>query len=155
MLLIAFVVLAAVSCSHGNSTDTRLSVVVREANGDELLRAALPGSGRFGISYRHSYYDAPAVERFSVARGARKPVLELVEISSPHDGVLDYYELEGDKRRDGETSGWTSLLPVERQRFETLPLIATEKGRRTLVVAGEEHPLYRADGPRHLVLNVE
>jgi hypothetical protein len=47
------------------------------------------------------------------------------------------------------------LLPEEARRFEELPLIGTERGQRTVVVSGEQVPLYGDDGPRHVIIRVE
>jgi hypothetical protein len=125
------------------------SVVVRDDGGRTVVHAALPDSGRFQIEYTHSYYDAPATEHFVAKRDGS---FELVEISSPSEAVLDYYELEGRKEAEGELF---RLAPYEPRSFETLPLIGTEKGRRTLVVSNERFPLYDGDVPRHVTIRVE
>jgi len=76
----------------------------------------------------------------------------LVAVASPSEAVLDYYELEGRRRADG---GWRRLEPAATPRLATLPLIATELGRRTLVVGGRRLPLFEAgQGPTRLVLTV-
>ena len=115
-----------------------------------IFRAPLPASGEFEIEYVHSYYNAPTTEHF-VAEGDES--FEVVEISSPSEAVLDYYELPGRKEKaDGERM---RIVPHEPRRFEELPLIGTEKGQRTLVVSGERFPLYAEDGPRHVSVQVE
>jgi hypothetical protein len=131
------------------ATDRGSSVLVHDANGRTIVRAALPDSGRFGIEYVHSYYEVPATEHFVAEEDGS---FELVEISSPSEAVLDYYELEG-RKEVGD--GLFRLTPEERQRFDKLPLIGTEKGQRTLVVSGERFPLYEEDGPRHITIRVE
>ena len=115
-----------------------------------VFRAPLPGSGGFEIEYVHSYYEDPAAEHF-VAAGDGS--FDLVEVSSPSEAVLDYYEIEG--RKEEADGGRMRLLPDEPQRFEELPLIGTEKGRRTLVVSGERRPLYEEGGSRHVTIGVE
>lgn len=129
--------------------DWGTSVVVRDPDGRVFARSSLSGSGDFRIEYVHSYYEAPAAEHFVAERNGD---FELVEISSPSEAVLDYYELEGRKSADGK---WMSLTPDEPRRFDTLPLIGTEKGRRTLVTPEGRLPLYAEDGPRHLTIRVE
>jgi hypothetical protein len=129
--------------------DWGASVVVRDDGGRTVVHAALPDSGRFQIEYTHSYYDAPATENFVAKRDGS---FELVEISSPSEAVLDYYELEGRKKAEGELF---RLAPDKPRRFETLPLIGTEKGRRTLIASNEEFPLYEASVPRHVTIRVE
>ena len=121
------------------------SVVVRDEDGVVVAEARLPVSGRFAIEYRHSYYGVPAREVFA----ADESGFRMVEIASPNEGVLDYYELAGTKRRNG----WMRLTPARPRRFERLPLIATPVGRRTLEVGGRRYALH--DGaPRHLTVEV-
>lgn len=114
-----------------------------------ISRSPLPSSGDFQIEYVHSYYDAPATEHF-VAREDGN--FELVGVSSSSEAVLDYYELEGRKEIEGEL---LRLVPDEPQEFEALPLIGTQRGRRTLVVSGERFSLYGEGGARHIVVEVE
>ena len=126
-----------------------MSVVVRDSEGGTTSRYPLPGSGEFEIEYVHSYYQVPAAEHFVAERDGS---FELFEVSSPSEAVLDYYEMEG-RKETGDDLLW--LVPEEPQRFETLPLIATEKGRRTLVVSGERIPLYEEGGLHHVTIQVE
>jgi hypothetical protein len=122
------------------------SVVVRDEDGVVLAEARLPASGRFAIEYRHSYYRVPAREEFT----ADESGFRMVEIASPSEAVLDYYELAGTKRR----SGWMRLTPARPRHFERLPLIATPIGRRTLEVGGRRYALH--DGaPRHVTVELE
>lgn len=122
--------------------------MVRNEAGEQTARLSLPESGEFGLAYRHSYYRAPATEHF-VAGGEG---FRLVGISSTNGGVLDYYELDGERRDRGERM----LLDLEVERgYDSLPLIATQEGRRTLVAGGERLPLYTEDGARHLTIEVE
>jgi hypothetical protein len=126
-----------------------MSVVVRDPEGRMISRDPLPGSGEFEIEYVHSYYQAPAAEHFVAEKDGS---FELFEVSSPSEAVLDYYELEGRKETRDD---FLRLLPEKPQRFETLPLIATDKGRRTLVVSGERIPLYEEGGMRRVKIQVE
>jgi hypothetical protein len=131
------------------TNDWGSSVVVRDDGDRTVARAALPESGRFRIEYMHSYYEVPATEHFVAEEDGS---FELVEISSPSEAVLDYYELEGRKEAGDDLF---RLAPEEHQRFEALPLIGTEKGERTFVVSDERVPLYEEDGPRHVTIRVE
>lgn len=140
----ALLILAGTFTVHRGS-----SVLVYDADGRTVARAALPDSGRFGIEYVHSYYEVPATEHFVAEEDGS---FELVEISSPSEAVLDYYELEGRKEANED---FFSLAPDSPQRFDALPLIGTEKGERTLVVSGERFPLYEESAPRHVTLRVE
>jgi hypothetical protein len=131
------------------ATDRGASVLVHDADGRTIVRAALPDSGLFGIEYVHSYYEVPATEHFVAEEDGS---FELVEISSPSEAVLDYYQLEGRKE---DREDLFSLAPDSPQRFDKLPLIGTEKGERILVVSGERFPLYEENGPRHITIRVE
>jgi hypothetical protein len=131
------------------TNDWESSVVVRDDGGRTVAHAVLPDSGRFRIEYTHSYYEAPATEHFVAKRDGS---FELVEISSPSEAVLDCYELEARKEAEGELF---RLVPDEPRSFETLPLIGTEKGRRTLIASNEQFPLYEASVPCHVTIRVE
>ena len=147
-----FLVLAGVALlilAGAFTIDWGSSVLVYDVEDRTVASAALPDSGRFGIEYVHSYYEVPATEHFVAEEDGS---FELVEISSPSEAVLDYYELEGRKEAGEDLF---SLAPEEPQRFDALPLIGTEKGRRTLVVSGERFPLYEEDGMRHVTIRVE
>ena len=138
--------LLAASVAYVNGWGT--SVVVRDPE-QISSRYPLPGSEEFEIEYVHSYYGVPAVEHFVANEDGS---FELFEVSSSSEAVLDYYEMDG-RKETGDDLLW--LVLEEPQRFETLPLIATEKGRRTLVVSGERMPLYEDDRPRHVTIQVE
>jgi len=123
------------------------AVVVADERGREVANVPLPEAGRFALSYRHSVYRAEVTEMFAVADGG----FRLVAIASPSEAVLDYYELEG-RRVAGH--GWR-LEPAATPRLESLPLVATEVGRRTLVVGDRRVPLFTPGGsPAHLVLSI-
>jgi hypothetical protein len=123
------------------------AVVVADERGRELASVPLPEAGRFALSYRHSIYRAEVTETFAVADGG----FRLVAIASPSEAVLDYYELEGRRVAD---HGWR-LEPAATPRLKSLPLVATEVGRRTLVVGDRQVPLFTPGGsPAHLVLSV-
>lgn len=122
--------------------------MVRGESGERTGSLPLPESGEFGLEYRHSYYRAPATEHFV----AGSEGFRLVGISSTNGGVLDYYELKGER----EDRGDRMLLDLDAEHgYDSLPLIATQEGRRTLVAGGERLPLYTEDGPRHLTVEVE
>ena len=66
-----------------------------------------------------------------------------MEIASPSEAVLDYYEVAGARSRRG---GWWTLRLARPARFTRMALAATAVGRRTLVAGGERAPLFRRDG---------
>jgi hypothetical protein len=124
------------------------AVVVADERGREVARVRLPASGRFALRYRHSVYRAEVTETFAAgADGFR-----LVTIASPSEAVLDYYQLEGRRAASGPL--WR-LEPAASLALASLPLVATDVGRRTLVVGDRQVPLFAAGGaPAHLVLTV-
>jgi hypothetical protein len=116
------------------------AVVVADERGREVASVPLPEAGRFALSYRHSVYRAEVTETFAVADGG----FRLVAIASPSEAVLDYYELEGRRVAD---HGWR-LEPAATPRLASLPLVATEVGRRTLVVGDHRVPCSPRAGAR-------
>jgi Domain of unknown function (DUF1850) len=120
-------------------------VVARTPGGERI--ADLRVMSTFALEYVHSYYRQPARETFRVSGDGG---FELVEISSPSEAVLDYYEIEGARTRRG--GRWT-LRPARPVRFHEMALAATDIGRRTLVVGDRREPLY--GGPVHLRIAVE
>jgi len=136
----ALAVLALAGCGGGPE------VVARDGDGGVVAQTALPQDGRFALTYRHSVYESPAEERFRAVDGG----FVLDSIASPNARVLDYYELDGQRTREG---GLWVLHPDRKARFDTMPLAATRRGQRTLV-AGDRHlPLY--GNAVHLRLVVE
>jgi hypothetical protein len=125
-------------------------VVVRTASGEEVTAARLGARGEFGLAYRHSVHRVAAEERFRAAPGGG---FALVAIASPSEAVLDYYAIDGRRRRAG---GRWLLAPARPPRFDSLALAATRVGRRTLVAGNRRAPLWRADGrAAHLRITVE
>jgi hypothetical protein len=125
-------------------------VVATDRDGRTVAELELPRTGAFELAYRHSYYRRPALERFVAGDDG---AFRLVEIASPSEAVLDYYEVEGARRHDG---GWWRLKPARPVRFGRMALAATAVGRRTLVAGGERAPLFRRDGrASHLTIAVE
>jgi hypothetical protein len=148
--VLAVVVIAAVAAAAGlrlARDDGHPAVVVADERGREVASVPLPEGGRFALAYRHSVYRAEVTETFAVTDGG----FRLVEIRSPSEAVLDYYELEGRRVAD---HGWR-LEPAGTPRLESLPLVATEVGRRTLVAGDRRVPLFEEGGAAaHLVLRV-
>jgi hypothetical protein len=124
------------------------AVVVADERGRQLASVRLPEGGRFALQYRHSVYQAEVTETFAATGGG----FRLVAVASPSEAVLDYYELEGRRGRDG---GWWRLEPDATPRLDALPLLATEVGRRTLVVEDRRLPLFDPGGTSaRLVLTI-
>jgi Domain of unknown function (DUF1850) len=146
-LLVAVAAAALVAAPWREGGDPAV-VVVADERGRELAAVPLPPSGRFALRYRHSVYRAEVTETFAASGDG----FRLVAVASPSEAVLDYYELEGRRGRDG---GWRRLEPDAAPRLVTLPMAATEVGRRTLVVEDRRLPLFEpGGGPVRLVLSV-
>jgi len=152
--IVALATAIAVAVTAADSGDPR-SLVVRDASGNELARAALPSPESFALRYRNAVYHSTAEEHFAVDDGR----LLLVELRAEELAVLEeYYSAVGALRTSGDsTLGWR--IAVERPPIE-LPLRvrATELGRRTLVVGDRVIALWelvagRADSL--VVLSVE
>jgi hypothetical protein len=125
-------------------------VVVTDQRGREVVRVPLPDGGRFALRYRHSVYRAEVTETFAAGGDG----FRLVAVASPSEAVLDYYQLEGRRAASGPGPLWR-LEPAASPLLASLPLVATEVGRRTLVVGDRRLPLYASGGaPAHLVLTV-
>lgn len=124
------------------------TVTVTDAQGDVIAREPLPADGAFDLTYRHSVYGVPARERFAALPDGG---FQLLAVSSPSEAVLDYYGVAGARRQAG---GWWRLELAEPPAHDRLPLIATPRGRRTLVVAEAVTALYPSEGSRHLVVAV-
>ena len=124
------------------------AVVVADERGRQLASVRLPEGGRFALQYRHSVYQVEVTESFAATDGG----FRLVAVASPSEAVLDYYELEGPRVLD---QGWRRLEPSGTPNLAALPLVATELGRRTLVVGDRRLPLFgRAADPSRVVLTV-
>ena len=125
----ALALLALAGCGGGPE------IVARDDQGDVVAEAALPQDGRFALTYRHSVYEAPAEERFRAVEGG----FVLDSVASPSAQVIDYYEIEGQRTREG---GLYVIRPDHPARFDTMPLAATRRGQRTLVAGDQRLPLY-------------
>lgn len=124
-------------------------VVVTDVDGERIAASRLGPDGRFALTFRHSVYGSRAREVFVAdADGG----FRLVTIASPSEAVLDYYAVAGERSRDRD--GWWHLDLAAPARFDALPLIASETGRRTLEVAQRRVALFAGAGPRHLRVTV-
>ncbi|MFI6813897.1 DUF1850 domain-containing protein [Nonomuraea sp. NPDC050328] len=101
---------------------------------------ALPPDGRFALTYVHSVYKAPSADLFQV-HGRRFTMYAAVSTSG---GVLDYYALEG--RRESLPGGVFRLTLDSPATYESLDLLATSLGRRTLHAGGRCLALYPETG---------
>lgn len=148
---LATVVLAAAALSGSVAASTAAPrwVVVRDAAGVELARAALPPDGAFSLRYRNSLYGSIAEERFRAAGDH----LDLVGLAAEELAVLEeYYGAVGATRT---RAGLPWRIAVERPSVP-LPLRvqATALGERTLLTSGDPIGLWQlvAGHPSTLVV---
>ena len=115
-------------------------VVVRDAAGSELARAALPPSEGFALRYRNSVYESIAEEHFQV----NGDHLRLVELRADELAVLEEYYIAVGAVSGGPNSNLTWSISVERPPI-ALPLRvqATALGERTLLTTEREIALWR------------
>ncbi|MGH2427475.1 MAG: hypothetical protein ACRDGV_01120 [Candidatus Limnocylindria bacterium] len=144
----------AALASAGGSGQT---LVVRDRQGGELARVALPAEPSFSLRYRNSLYGSLAEERFMVGADGR---MELVMLAADEVAVLEeYYAVDGapmpaaasDSRR------WRAA-PARAVALHELTIAATDLGERTLLVPGQ--PSVRlwqlvGDGNPSVIVSVE
>jgi Domain of unknown function (DUF1850) len=148
LAVVVVAVAAAVVAGAARGDAGAPAVVVADERGREVASVPLPPSGRFTLRYRHSVYRAEVTETFAVQDAG----FRLVAVASPSEAVLDYYELAGRRVVDG---AWRRLEPTSTARLDRLPLVATELGRRTLVVGSRRLPLFEpGQAPARLVRTV-
>jgi len=136
MLALAASIAGAVTAADAGDSQW---LVVRDASGTELARAALPSTRSFALRYRNSVYHSTAEEHFAVDDGS----LRLVELRAEELAVLEEYYTAVGASRASDDSALEWRVAVERPPIE-LPLRvrATELGRRTVVVGDEAIALW-------------
>lgn len=123
--------------------------VVARAEASGRIVAAFPASRGegFSLTYVHSVYRQPASEDFVVdARG-----FSLARIASPSEAVLEYYA-----RREPivRTDTGYEVRPAGSQgvHVESLRVLASAEGARTLVMGMERAPLFAIGSPGRAVI---
>ena len=118
------------------------AVVVADERGRELASVPLPEDHRFALTDRHSVYQAEVTETFAVTAAAsgwsRSP-----PPARPCSTTTSWRAAASPT-----TAGAWSRPPPP--RLASLPLVATEVGRRTLVAGDRRLPLFEpgaAPGP--------
>lgn len=117
----------------GGSSPATLRVSLPD--GSVLARVPLPDDGSLALRYRNSLYGTVAEERFEATTDGR---LRLVGLAAEQLAVLEeYYAIDTPARRVDGDLGW-SADPAHVPVIETLRVAATDRGERTLHVAGHE-----------------
>jgi hypothetical protein len=137
--------LTAVALAIGWAAWPTAVVEVRDdATGATFARWALDEAAPLRLSYVHSIYRRPGTEEFRVGSLG----LTLVRLASPSEAVLEYYARPepiaraGDEYevRVGACRGVPTCVGADAARRMTV--LASALGRRTLLYAGHELPLY-------------
>jgi hypothetical protein len=137
VVLVGSLIVAAAAWARDDSEPW---LVVRDDGGTELARVALPESRELTLRYRNSIYHSLAEEHFHVSGR----MLDLVALSAEEPAVLEEYYGAFGASRDDTAGDLAWSVAVERPLF-TLPLRiqATALGERTLLVDGDEIPLWQ------------
>jgi hypothetical protein len=131
---IACLLLLSTSASAERPDAPRLRLALPD--GTTLATVTLPADGSFALRYRNSLYGTLAEERFVVTdRGE----LRVVELAADQLAVLEeYYAITSPARLALEADGraWTAS-PAHVPEITRLQIAATDRGERTLLVAGQ------------------
>ncbi len=129
-IAIAVALLTGTAVAGGDAQPT---LVITLPDGRILARVLLPEDGSLALRYRNSLYGTIAEERFeATAHGC----LRLVGLGAEQLAVLEeYYAIDTPARRVAGDLGW-SAAPAHVPVIETLRIAATDRGERTLHVAG-------------------
>ncbi|HEU5318826.1 MAG TPA: DUF1850 domain-containing protein [Chloroflexota bacterium] len=121
---------------------TRAVRIVDETNGRQLACVAARAGTELRVAYVHSIYRQPASEEFVV----RDDALELTRLRSPSLPVMEYYARREPIQQD--VAGYT--IEVAPERHQSLPVLVSRLGERTVHYDGRVWPLYElaADGDR-------
>jgi hypothetical protein len=123
--------LSAGSVGSGAGTTLRVSL----PDGQVLLRVALPADAAFALRYRNSLYGSLAQERFVVMDDG---ALRLTELRAEELAVLEeYYAIATPARAVGGRLGLVAD-PAHVPEITALQVAATDRGARTLIVAGHD-----------------
>ncbi len=121
-------------------------LVVADEDGAALWRRPATEGSVVVLRYTNSLYLAPVQERFEV-RGGR---LQLIQVASTSEAVLEYNRHPGPYRRSG---AWL-IASVSGVTLDVLALRVGERGRPTLEVDGATLPLYQAGSGTGLRISV-
>jgi hypothetical protein len=110
------------------------SLRVALPHGTTLATVPLPADGAFALRYRNSLYGTQAEERFIVTDDGE---LRLVELAADQLAVLEeYYAITSPARPAADRRAWTAT-PAHVPLITELRIAATDRGERTLLVAGQ------------------
>lgn len=135
VLAVALLAVLASAAAAGVFGASRPTLLVSLPDGRTVARLSLPESGEVTLRYRNSLYGTLAAERFVVTGDGR---LRLVGLEAEQLAVLEeYYAVNLVSTRQGGAltyAGPPSHTPVIR----SLRIAATDRGERTLLVAGHD-----------------
>lgn len=118
--------------------------VLARAEASGRIVAVFPASrgDEFSLTYLHSVYRQPAAEDFVVEAAG----FSLARIASPSEAVLEYY---GRHEPIVRTETGYEVRPAARRRVhvESLRVLASVEGARTLVMGMDRAPLFATSSP--------
>lgn len=123
------------------------TLVVADADGAVRWRLPVHEGSLVVLQYTNSLYLAPVWERFTV-RASR---LQLTDVSSTSEAVLEYNRHPGPYRRAGPVV----TAAVAGTALDLLPLRVGDRGRPTLLVDGVTLPLYQTGVGAGLRISVQ
>jgi hypothetical protein len=132
------VVAAALTLSIGAAAVGRTSATlyISLPDGRVVASVPLPEDGALALRYRNSLYGTLAEERFTVTDDGR---LRLVGLRAEQLAVLEeYYAIDTPADRIGTDGMAWEARPARGSPIRTLRVAATDRGERTLLVAGHE-----------------
>ncbi len=127
-------VLGATSVGTRHQPAAEWLLIGRSEAGQILLSVPLPESS-FALRYRNSLYGSLAEERFRIDATGR---LVLRELASDEAALLgEYYDVAQRPRRAplSDARDWVAP-PVDQTTIEELPVLASRRGQRALLVEG-------------------
>ena len=130
ILILLTLPLVALAASRGDRT-----LVVRGPDDDVLAVVELP-DGTFRLSYRNSIYRSVAEESYRVSDSGQ---IVLETLAADELAVLEeYYAIDEPARRTSSGARAWVADPARPVVLDELIVAATDLGRRTLLVRGEE-----------------
>lgn len=135
-LAVVAAVLALMMAAAAVGGISRPALRVSLPDGTVLATLTLPDDRTLSLRYRNSLYGTIAEERFTIVDDGR---LRLTQLAAEQLAVLEeYYAIDTPARRAGAGElGWQAD-PAHSPVIGTLRVAATDRGERTLHVAGHE-----------------
>jgi hypothetical protein len=131
---VAAVLALSIAAAAAGGGGSRQTLQVSLPEGTVLATIPLPDDGTVALRYRNSLYGTTAEERFTVTGDGR---LRLSMLRAEQLAVLEeYYAIDAPARRIGADGFLWEADPARTPVISALRVAATDRGERTLHVAG-------------------